>query len=221
MTTVEIRVRGSHTSVQPPERATVRAAVSFDGPDAEPVFEAAAAALSLVGASVADRHHPKRGPVTGYTVEAVRTGAHRPWNADGRQLPVVHTATATLTATFIDFDELARWVAQSASVEGLSINSVDWDLSEVKRRKAERIARQKAVRDAARRAQDYADALGLGSVAVSAINDPGLTDTVQRKVVLANATAADGGPPVPTLRPEDVEIHAEVEATFVIPGRAK
>lgn len=221
MTTVEIRVRGSHTATFPPEQATVRAAVSFDGPDAEPVLAAAAAALSLINTSIEERHHPKRGPITRYAIDHVRTGAHRPWNADGKQLPLVHTAVASVTATFIDFDELTRWVAESGSIEGLTIDHVEWDLSEVKLRKVERIARQKAVRDAARRAQDYADALGLGSVAVSAVNDPGLADTVGRKVVMASAAAAGGGPPALTMRPEDVQIHAEVEATFVIPARGK
>lgn len=221
MTTVEIRVRGSHTTTLPPELATVRAAVSFDGPAAEPVLAAAAGALARVGASIEERHHAKRGPIIRYAIDQVRTGAHRPWNADGVQLPMVHTAAASITATFVDFDELTRWVSQIASIEGLAVSSIDWDLSEVKRRKSERLARQKAVRDAARRAQDYADALGLGSVAVSAVNDPGLADTVQRKVVMANSMAPGGGPPQLTLRPEDVEIHAEVEATFVIPGRGK
>lgn len=217
MTKVEIRVRGSHTMTLPPERATVNATVAVDGPEAEPVFAAAAATLARVSASVKERHHPKRGPITRYAIDQVRMGSHRPWNSDGLQLPLVHTAAVSITATFTDFDELARWVSWCAGIDGLSIGFVDWDLSEDKRRKVERSARQKAVRDAARRAQDYADALGLGSVTPSAVNDPGLGAPAQRKVLMASAMAAPpGGVPEITLQPEDVEVNAEVEATFVV-----
>ena len=210
-------MHGSHQLTLPPEQATLHATVTTDGPTAEPVFARAADALARVSASLEERHHPKRGPITRYGIDQVRMGAHRPWNADGQQLPLVHTASVSITATFTDFDELARWVAWAAGVDGLGIGYVDWDLSESKRRKVERIARQKAVRDAARRAQDYADALGLGSVSVTAINDPGMGGQVNRKVMMASAMAApDGGLPAFTLRPEDVDINADVEASFTV-----
>ena len=201
----------------PPELATVQAAVSFDGPVAEPVFAAAAAALSRVGDSITERHHAKRGPITRYAIDQVRMGSHRPWNNEGQQLPLVHSAAVSINATFTDFDELARWVAWSAGIDGLSIGYIDWDLTDSQRRKVERSARQKAVRDAARRAQDYADALGLGSVAPCAVNDPGLGGPPQRKVMMASAVAGPmGGTPDFTLQPEDVEVNADVEATFAV-----
>jgi uncharacterized protein YggE len=214
---VEIRVRGSHLLTLPPEQATVHATVSFDGPQAGPVFAAVTGAVAAVSASIEARHHPKKGPVTRYAIDQVRMGAQRPWNNEGQQLPLVHTAAVSVEATFTDFEDLARWVAWAAGVDGLSIGYVAWDLSEAKRRKVERTARQKAVRDAARRAQDYADALGLGSVQPLGINDPGLGGPVQRKVMLASAVAAPGdGPSEFTLRPEDVDISADVEATFTV-----
>lgn len=219
MNSVEIRVVGSHTVTLPPQRATVSATVSFDGPAAEPVFAFAADAVAKVSATIKDRHHPKRGPITRYAIDQVRMGSHRPWNADGEQLPLVHSAAVSITATFCDFDELARWVAWSAGVDGLSVGYVDWDLTEGERRKAERTARQKAVRDAARRAQDYADALGLGSVQPRGVNDPGLGGPVQRKVMMASAVSAPmAGSPEVSLHPDDVEIEARVEATFVVRG---
>jgi uncharacterized protein YggE len=219
MSYVEIRVAGSHTVALPPQRATVNATVSFDGPAAEPVFAAAADVVAKVSVSIKDLHHPKRGPVTRYAVDQVRMGSHRPWNADGEQLPLVHSATVSITATFSDFDELARWVAWSAGVDGVTVGYVDWDLNDAERRKVERTARQKAVRDAARRAQDYADALGLGSVQPRAVNDPGLGSPVQHRVMMAKAVSApmDGSPQV-SLRPDDVAITAQVEATFVVRG---
>lgn len=219
MSAVEITVRGSHTVRVPPQRATVHATVAMEGPSAEPVFEAVTARLAEVVASLEALRHPKRGPVTRYAVEQVRRGSHRPWNTEGKQLPLVHTAALSVAATFRDFAELAAWVGWSAGVDGLSVDHVDWTLRESRRRKLERATRQQAVRDARRRAQDYADALDLGAVSVRTISDPGLGPPVP--VARLAAMSAGGRAPAPefVLRPEDVEISAHVEAGFVISRR--
>lgn len=219
MTTVEINVRGSHTVTLPPQRATVHATVAMEGPAPEPVFEGVAASLADVCRSLEQLHHRKRGPVTWYAVDQVRMGSHRPWNADGEQLPLVHSASVSVAATFSDFNELAKWVAWGAGVEGLGIGYINWALTDRHRLEVERKTRQKAVRDARRRAQDYADALDLGPVSVHAVSDPGLNRPAPRMAMLASASPAREGAPEFTLRPEDVEISAEVEATFVVARR--
>ena len=87
------------------------------------------------------------------------TAYARPFQPDGEQLAPVHTASVSITATFTDFDDLAAWVRWCAQVDGLGIAYIDWALTAGTRRKVERKARQQAVREASRRAQDYADAL--------------------------------------------------------------
>ncbi|TGD84910.1 SIMPL domain-containing protein [Mycolicibacterium sp. CH28] len=218
MTAIDIRVRGAHTATVRPERGTVHAALALEGPQPEPVFRAVSAALADVTASIETLHHKKRGPVTWYSIDQVRMGSRRPWNTEGKQLPLVHSAAVTIAATFRDFDELARWVSGSAGVEGLSIGAVEWDLTGATRLKIERETRQKAVRDAQRRAQDYADALELGTVAVRSISDPGMAAVapVARAALASQGVAAGGGAPEFALRPEDVEIRAEVEAAFTV-----
>jgi uncharacterized protein YggE len=219
MTDVAITVRGTHSVALPPQQATVYATVSADGPAVEPVLQLVASTVADITASLQARHDAAAGPVTRYAVEQVRKGAHRPYNQDGRQLPLVHTASASVTATFTDFDDLAGWIEQTAGMDGAGINHIEWALSDDHRLTVEREPRQEAVRDARRRAQDYADALGLGPVAVRTISDPGLTGPVHAKVVMARAMAAPaGGPAEITLRPEDVQIESQVEATFVVPG---
>jgi uncharacterized protein YggE len=219
MTDVAITVRGTHSVALPPQQATVYATVSADGPVAEPVLALVAATVAAITASLQARHDSAGGPVTRYAVEQVRKGAHRPYNQDGRQLPLVYTASASVSATFTDFDDLAGWIGQTAGMDGAGINHIEWALSDDHRLTVERETRQEAVRDARRRAQDYADALGLGPVAVRTISDPGLSGPVHAKVVMARAMAAPaGGPAEITLRPEDVQIESQVEATFVVPG---
>jgi uncharacterized protein YggE len=202
-----------------PQRATVHATVSAQGRSAEPVFEKVATALAEVSTSIDALHHPKRGPVTKYTIDQVRTGSHRPWNAEGKQLALVHTAVVSITAVFTDFGQLAAWVASAAGVDGMSIGYINWELTDAKRLEVERKSRQKAVRDAKRRAQDYADALDLGTVRVRRISDPGLSERPMEKMILARSMAApaDGAPQF-ELRPEEITIAAEVEATFTVPA---
>lgn len=219
---VEISVRGSHTVTLPPEQGTVHAALSAEGPSAEPVFAAVAATLGVVKDTLESRHHRKRGPITRYAIDQIRMSAHRPFTQDGTQLPLVHTAAVSITATFTDFVALADWAGLSAGVDGVSIAYIDWALTECNRLKVGRTTRQQAVRDAQRRAQDYADALDLGPVVVRSISDPGVAGPVQRKIVMASAMAAPAGEPVGfALRPEDVEISAEVEATFTVHHRKR
>lgn len=219
MNDVAITVRGTHSVALPPQQATVYATVRADGPAAEPVLHLVAATLAAVNASLQARHDPAAGPVIRYAVEQIHKDAHRPYNQDGRQLPLVHTASASVTATFTDFADLAAWIEHVAGLDGIGINHIQWALTDERRLTVERESRQEAVRDARRRAQDYADALGLGPVAVRTVSDPGLSGPGQAKVVMARAMAAPaGGPTEITLRPEDVQVESQVEATFVVPG---
>jgi predicted secreted protein len=193
--------------------------VSGQGRSAESVFDKVATALAGVSTSIDALHHPKRGPVTKYAIDQVRTGSHRPWNAEGKQLALVHTAAVSITAVFIEFGELAAWVAAVAGIDGVGIGHISWELTDATRLELERKTRQKAVRDAKRRAQDYADALDLGTVRVRRISDPDLSERPMEKMILARsmAVSADGAPAF-ELRPEEITIGAEVEATFTVPG---
>lgn len=216
MTDVEITVRGSHRVSLPPEQATVYVNLSADGPASEPVIRRIGETLAEVRASLESRHDAERGPVTRYSIAQISKGSHRPYNRDGEQLPLVHTAGVVVTATFTDFGELASWAGWAAALDGLGVTHIDWALADEHRLAVERQTRQEAVRDAKRRAQDYADALDLGTVRVHTISDPGISATPQPKVMMARAMADPGGPPQLSFQPDDVEVEAQVEATFVV-----
>lgn len=221
MTDVEITVRGSHAVTVSPEQATVHVVVSGDGPSSEPVVRQVSQVVAAVHTSLESRQHPVRGPVTRYSIDQIRKGAQRPYNRDGVQLPMVYTAAVSLTATFTNFDELASWAGWAAAMDGLAISYIDWALTDANRAAIERRTRQEAVRDAVRRAQDYADALDLGEVQVRMINDPGIAGSPQPKAMMARSMAnPGGGVPQISLQSEEIEVSSQVEATFVIAGRA-
>ena len=70
------------------------------------------------------------------------------------------------------------------------------------------------MRDAAVRAQDYADALDLGVVEVRTIRDPQVEPAP--RLMMAKGAMLDGGAPEVDLAPEPLEIDAEIHAGFAV-----
>ncbi len=217
----EITVRGSFAAFQPPERGTVHATVAFEGPAMEPVYDRVARDLEAVKASIAPLHGPDHGPVTRWSTQEVRTWSNRPWNQDGKQLPPVHHASVGVQVKFQDFAELSRWVGEHVTgTEGFRLSQVVWALTTKRREKLLKQVRTRAVKDAVRRAQQYADALGLGHVRPVAIADAGMLGGLQRERNLERgylgAAPVAGKASVVELVPADIEVSAAVDARFLV-----
>ncbi|HYG93529.1 MAG TPA: SIMPL domain-containing protein [Nocardioides sp.] len=218
----EITVRGSFTAFHRPERGTAHVTIGFEGPDPQPVYERVVRELESVKTSVQALHDPGHGPVTWWSTQHVRTWANRPWNKDGVQLPLVHHASVGVEVKFSDFAALSQWVGRHAKeTPGFSLSRVAWALTEGRRKELERTVRTRAVQDAARRAQEYADALGLGPVAPVAIADAGMLgegldpSTGGGEYLRAGAAPPSGGGELELL-PEDIEVTTSVDARFVV-----
>ncbi|WP_141012544.1 SIMPL domain-containing protein [Nocardioides sambongensis] len=217
--TTEITVRGSFEHFCAPERGTVHATVSFEGPAIQPVFERTVRALDLVRSTVQPLHDPGQGPVTWWNTQEIRTWANRPWNKDGKRLPLVHHASVGLEVKFRDFAVLSRWLSGHVEgTEGFTLGRVVWALTEARRVELEQDARTRAVRDARTRAQHYADALELGPLRPVALADTGMLGTGtgpgEGPVAFARGAAAGAGGSDPDLVPADVKVRADVEARF-------
>lgn len=219
----EFTVRGSHTAFQSPERGTVMATLGFEGPALKPVYNRVVSDLDAVKQSIQSLHNPEHGPVTWWATKHIRTWANRPWNQDGKQLPMVHHASIGIEVKFRDFTRLTDWVGRHVTTTaGFRLDGVVWALTENNRQDLERSVRTRAVQDAARRAQEYADALDLGQVRPVAVADAGMLSI--------GLSPAGGGGSAPFTRmasmakdsaselelsPEDIEVSAEVDARFV------
>lgn len=217
MSEILIKVRGSHSVEVAPERGVVSAEVRFDGPAPESVMERLQRGLHGVRTEL--ERLEREGAVKRLVIQRARISAERPWHKDGKQLPLVHRAAVGLWAEFVDFKALATWVGRTAGDEGLRVDHVSWQLTKESRLKVERAVRQEAVRQAKVRAQDYADALDLGPVAVRSINDVGVSHEVayasaEMDMQMAPAGARRSGAPDLAFDPEDISVYAEVEAAF-------
>ncbi|MFP5019371.1 SIMPL domain-containing protein [Pseudonocardia phyllosphaerae] len=214
---VVIRVRGRHEQELPAERGTAQVLVAAQGPEPDPVRAEVQTACAALVDGVRALHDPDDGPVRHYVVEQVRSRVEQPRH-EGRPQPPVFHASVSVSVEFDDVTRLGTWISglgPHAQVQGIG-----WDLSREHRREAERAARQDALREAVQRAQDYADALGLGPVAPRSVADTGLLGRPGTRAVAARAMAAPAEPEGlgPLLTPDDITVHAEVEAEFVVPG---
>lgn len=219
MSDVAITVTGSFQASYAPERATVHLVVTIEGRDKGPVQARASQVAAQVTDSIRPLADPGRGPVTWWSSDQLRTGAHRPFNKDGKQLPLVHRAVIPFHVKFSDFAVLGEWLADVAEREGISIERIEWALTERRRLRARDEARSAAVKDAVAKASAYAAALGMGSVQPVAIADPGMlgdhvnATSAGQPQAYARAGATPGA--AVNLVPQDIDVVVEVDARFV------
>jgi hypothetical protein len=217
----EITVRGTFSAFEAPERGTVHATVAYEGPEMQPVYDRVARDLEAVKTSVSPLKSGDHGPVTWWSAEQLRTWSDRPWNNEGKLLPLVHHASVGFEVKFRDFNALSRWVGEHvADTEGFRVSHVEWELTSKRRTALQRQVRTRAVEDAVIRAQQYAEALGLAKIRPVAIADAGMLGASLHPeggvgaAHLRMAVPAGGARDVELL-PEHIEVSATVDARFV------
>ncbi len=221
MSQVEITVRGEHSAFQPPQRGTVHLTAALEGPREAAAHEGVAEAVRSVTLQVTPLHDPATGPVTWWASDQLRTWARRPWSNEGKQLPLVFHASAGLQVKFSDFAALSRWVAGVLPVKGVTVQRIEWALTEARKQELTREVRAAAVRDAQRKAQSYADALALGAVVPVALADAGMLHqglaptSGNQAVAFVRGAAASSGPEI-SFAPSDIEVSAAVDARFLV-----
>ncbi len=218
---VVITVRGSFSAFRPPERATVHVSLAMEASTSEAAYAEAGRSAAMVSNGLTELHNPDGGPVTWWSSDQIRTWAHRPWNNEGKQLPLVHLAKVTFAAKFSDFDRLSAWVAQTTAVKGATVERIEWALTVAHRESLTREVRARAVQDARDKAQSYADALSLGPARVVALADAGMLEQGLSPVGSAapqqfSRMAATNEVPQVGFAPEDVEISAVTDAKFEV-----
>ncbi|AEE44779.1 SIMPL domain-containing protein [Cellulomonas fimi] len=213
-----VSVEGCCEHRHPAERGTVTLTVGFDGPDREAVVRRTTGEHAWLAEVAQQLHAPPSGAVSSWSSGRVRVWAERPWNTDGRQLPLVHHAAADLTMTFRDLELLERWVEDAAVRDGVTVQGVEWDLAHETRTRLTADAQVRAVQDAAAKASVYARSLGLTAVRPLAVADPGLLGDGARPPVeplfaARSMVAPDAGGGL-DLRPDEIVVSVRVHARF-------
>lgn len=220
MTETTITVRGTGEGRRAAQRAIVTVRCEYAGDDREQVVELATAAATEVAASLTELSHPTAGPVTSWSAERLNAWTERPYAPDGAPRAIIHHASVTTSATFVDFTVFADWVVARASDEAITVESISWDLLPEDRERMLGDVRGAAVADAVSAAQVYAAALGLSKVRAVALADPGLlagsapSPLVERGPMAFARAATPAGPSL-SFVPEDIVVSVVVEARFV------
>lgn len=221
---MRISVTGRAERFEPAERGTVRASVTFDGPSRAQVLAAATQTHGIVVERA--RAHAASGAATWWGSDNVVARVREHWEpgakpGQGRTVRSFE-ATAAVTVKFADFSALADWTVDIAAMEGVSVSSVTWTLTDARRAAVVDEVRTAAVREAVQRAVVYAAAVGLTKVDPVAVFEDGLRPGVLPPGggapfgVAARAAAADsaaGGDGV-EVRPRDISVEVTLSADF-------
>jgi hypothetical protein len=217
MTALTLTVRGSARAEHAPERATVRFTVASDGPERDAVLEAARAALARTTAAL--ESHGARTTLE-WSVDQLAVSAQRPWTNDGSQAPIVHHASAQGRAVVPGDGAAAAALVDALAADAfVTVDGVEWSLTDASLAAARADVRARAVADALEAAETLASAVGRPSIRVTALADPGMLDGdgsgggPQPRFEKAMAMAADMGGGF-TLQPQPIVVEAAVDARF-------
>lgn len=214
MSELTITVRGESETRIAAEIGVASVVVAVDGHDRAAVVQQAGALAEPIRADLAARDEART--IESWSSRQVSVWSDRPWNEQGRQLPLVHHASVTITATFTDFAALSDWLSTLAEHDGIQIGGVDWQLTPATRLQTERDVATDAVGVAVHRATAYAEAIGKSTVEALEIADLGLLagDGGGSRERLAKSAVLMDAADVADFRPEDIVVSAAVEARF-------
>ncbi|MFD1722883.1 SIMPL domain-containing protein [Amnibacterium endophyticum] len=214
---VLIAVHGAAARFLPAERGTLALGLALEHADREVVVRDVAALHERLVADAKSFVH--RGAATWWGSDQVRVHSVRRYRKDSEVADVVQAAAAEVRVKFRDFGALSDWVEQAGSLEGVTVADIDWTVTEAHRTQVQREVRVQAVRDATQRAEAYAAAIGAESVELQALWEPGLrpgADSHAGGGFTTRAMLSASGSSGFELRPDDIEIAAEVTADFLV-----
>lgn len=216
--TVEITVGGTASAALPPERGTLLIAAGFESGDKQTALGRTTELVQQLVTAIETLRTTTPSPTTWSAVLPITTRSWRPYNNKGEVLPLRYAASAQIKVKFRDFRALSLFVDAWGGRDGVTIQGVQWALTEAARLTSEAEILRAAVEDARNRAQLMATAAGFGGVEFIELADPGMlhdrsgsTESAAPKAM--RGYVSDGGAGV-DLSPEDVELTATVHARF-------
>ncbi|MDO5736225.1 MAG: SIMPL domain-containing protein [Propionibacteriaceae bacterium] len=216
---MQIAVVGHAHASFPPERATLRMRLGVEGSDKQAALEHTTFLVQGFSTVVDQLKDMAPSPITWAAVAPIGTRSWRPWSQDGAVLPTRHSAYCVVQLKFHDFHALARFIDQWGGRSGVTVEAVEWTLTEQRREAEETNVLARAVVQAHARATTMARAAGEQGVRFLELADRGLLNdrpysedsmaygTAMRSVAMDDSEGI-------TIAPEDVELDVTVHARF-------
>lgn len=204
-----------------PELGTVTLSVGAQGAVRDHVTGRTSTAHERLLAGV--RELEASGALESWSAGQLRVWSYRPWNNEGKQLPLVHQASADVEVVFRDLARLGEWVGEAVTVTEVALGGIDWRLTDATRRRVQETAQRAAVADALAKARVYASALGLGEPAPVELADHGMLSaqplpSAPKAMMMRTAADLGGGPQGTEFAPAQLVIEASVDARFTAEG---
>lgn len=216
---MQISVQGDQRVRVAPERAELFLNVTEEGTDRSKVIAAVTAAANRVAGELAEA--TTAGTVESHVVEPLRIHAWRKNRTSAERV----TATVGVRATFVDFEALGRSTADLAGRPGVQLGWVRWFLTDATADRLRDECIAGAVDRARSRAEAMARAAGAGEIEIVEIADPGLLGTADAQTMFggreklfaarAMGMSAEAAPEPVEIRPEDIEVAAQLQLRFV------
>lgn len=222
---LRIEVTGTSTISRRPERAIIHLHVSSTGPSLETVIDNVASTSNSLQTLVKSKLAPKDtsgsptsdAAVTHWSMSSLSTGSWYVYDNKGNPKERTYSASTRFEIKFQDFAKLGVVITDLASMLHVTIQRIEWKLTDATRASLAGQSRKQAIEDAFAKAKDYAEAVGLKEVVATEIVDiqgpvvPGLFGRVQSGAVMRG-----GGPAREELsfEPENVDVLTTVKVVF-------
>lgn len=225
--TLRIEVQGTSTISRRPERAVVHLHVSSTGQSLERVMDDVTSTSNQLQHLLKSKLAPKASTgepeadsaVTHWTMSSLSTGSWYVYDHEGNPKERTYSASTRFEMKFQDFAKLGVVATDLASMPHVTIQRIDWRLTDVTRAGFGSRSRKEAVEDAFAKARDYAEAVGLTEVTAVEIVDsqgPMVSGSPMFGRVHRGAVTRGGGAPREELsfEPENVDVVASVKVVF-------
>ena len=212
-----IAVTGRAEERMAPELGSVTLSIGAQGAVRDHVYGRTTAAHDRVLGQV--RELEASGALDTWSAGQLRVWSYRPWNNEGKQLPLVHQASADVEVVFSDLARLGEWVGDVVTAIEVAVGGIDWRLTDATRRRVQEAAQRSAVADALAKARVYASALGLGEPTPVELADHGMLSVqpmpgAQKPMMMRAVAEIGGGPQGTEFAPAQLVIEASVDARF-------
>lgn len=208
---MEIAITGQADKRVKPELATVYLSVSAKGRDRQRVLDDARRRTNQL---IKDLEGIPDDVLDRFSTDGVRTYSYRPWDGKLRK-PTVHTADASVRATFKDFSAMAEYTSRWADAE-FEVGRTLWDLTDETREKVMQELMAEVLDSARTKAEHIARHLGFGSVSPVRVTDQ-RGDTrapVPAAAPMSFMSRSAGGEAPVEARPEDIELSSSLIVVF-------
>ncbi|MBO1031022.1 SIMPL domain-containing protein [Tessaracoccus sp. SD287] len=217
---MEITVRAAAQGRRAPQIAVLDVRACHESDDQQQASHAAHQLMKNLSDQLRALQAQRPEIVDRLVVTAVSNRSWRPWNNEGKQLPMRHESSGRVRVALTDVAVVAELTQGWSGVAGLTVEAPGWELTEQSQRDLEAEVTVDAVQRCRQRAEVMARASGFTEVVPLQVADTGLLDHPRdggvegAAMAMAAPSTAGGQDAGFDLSPRDIEVRVEVEARF-------